>query len=322
MELDLRLWKYGEDDHYIESFLSVRSLAHNEKKKDEQWFHWKFEQSPYGKSIMAMAFDGDVVAGCVALGMGRFSYKGKEYKCALSYDTFVNKDYQGHGLFKKLINLAEEEAKRQQVELLYNFPNYQSITGFRHMGWVYRANESIYKIHPVKPFRMLLNAKSIKQPFIANPSNINDIKHLEFAGEEHTHTSNDNCVRMNWHPDYLKWRFLTYPNAEYYVMNGDVFGIARIGKRGNLKEAQVLLVQSRKNETLTKEDFKKFIKELTKAVSPDFIGVSVSEQSDIYGLLGFYLKVPNRSNFTYKVLGNEVQEDCGFALNAIDYHTY
>lgn len=323
MELELRLWKYGEDDHYIESFLTVRSEAHREEKKDSDWFHWKFEKSPYGKSIMAMAFDGEVVAGCVALGMGRFTYKGKEYKCALSYDTFVNKAYQGHGLFKKLIKLAEEEAKHQQVELLYNFPNTQSITGFRHMGWTYRAGESIYKIRPVNWCKILLNAKSLRRSFVANESNLEQLKTVVIKGGDFPGTSESNCVKMEWYSDYLKWRFLTYPNAEYYILSDeDLFGIARVGRRGNLKEAQVLLVQSRVSESVTKSDYKKFIIGLKKAVSPDFIGVSVSKSSELYPFLCGYVKVPNRSNFTYKILGEDVSPDCDFALNSIDYHTY
>ena len=127
----LRKWDYNEDVRLILSFLEGMSLAHKQNLKTEEWFHLKFEKSPYGKAILACAFDGDVVAGCVAYGMGIVKFRGKDWKCALSYETFVHPEYQGKGLFKKLINLAETELKRENVQFLYNFPNSNSIIGFK-----------------------------------------------------------------------------------------------------------------------------------------------------------------------------------------------
>ena len=324
MALELRLWKYGEDDRYIDSFLRVRSIAHKEALKTEEWFHWKFEQSPYGKAIMAMAFDGDVVAGCVAFGYGKFVYQGKEYKCALSYDTFVNADYQGHGLFKKLIKLAEEESVNQGVELLYNFPNTNSITGFRHMGWEYVAGISVYKLRLRNVLKVLTHIKDLRSVFVSDESNIANLRDISVAPfVQKVDDSGDNCVRYVWSAEYLKWRFFTIANARYFVLNdNELFGIARVGNRGVLKEAQVLLVQRHDGDKITGVDYKRFVKKLNAEVKPDVIGVSCSTKSDVFDKLCCYIKVPNHSNFTYKVLGNEVQQGCDFALNSIDYHTY
>lgn len=136
--MESRIWKYGQDDHYISSFLDGMAVAHKSSPKSEEWFHWKFEQSPYCKAILACAFDNKRVAGCVAYGKGLVKYQNKECPCALSYETFVHPDYQGQGLFKKLIGLAENEAKSQRILFLYNFPNADSLTGFKHMGWICR----------------------------------------------------------------------------------------------------------------------------------------------------------------------------------------
>ena len=51
--MELRLWQYAIDDGFIPSFLEGMSIAHDEPAHDEQWFRWKFEQSPYGKAILA-----------------------------------------------------------------------------------------------------------------------------------------------------------------------------------------------------------------------------------------------------------------------------
>lgn len=317
--MELRLWKYGADDKYIKSFLESASLAHKQPLKSEKWFRWKFEQSPYGKAILACAFDGEVVAGCVALGLGIATHNQREVKCALSYETFVNPNYQGHGLFKKLITLAEESCKALGVEYLYNFPNSQSLPGFKRMGWKFRSKEIEYRIKIVNLFKFIKEIKSLRKPFYANNPKPSGIVYNtiipSYIGEQ-------NIVIPLWTAEYIKWRFIDFPQAQYVIFsNTQYFAIARVGYRGKLKECQILLLQNDKALSY-KKAIALFSKHLISVESPDMISICCARNTSTSHELKYMLKVPTQANFTYKCLSDKIQPETKQILFGIDFHTY
>lgn len=321
--MDIRIWKFGVDDGYINSFLDGMALAHNEDRMSSEWFHWKFEQSPYGKSILACAFDENTVAGCVAYGKGIIEYCGKRYSCALSYETYVHPDYQGKGLFKKLISLAEEEAKCQGVQFLYNFPNENSLTGFKHMGWVCRNDLQQYQIRLVRPMRTLFHIKDLRKPFIPQPSNLIDIKstNLDDIKEEH---SVSNSINPIWTNEYLRWRFFTFPNRRYYVVNNNmVFSIVMVGNRGNLVEAHILYIQSKLPKQKDGRYIGSLIDSIRKDVKPDIVSYRSTAEDGFFLVSRYFFKVPTHSNFCYKVLSDDFPlNSFKMLLPSINAHTY
>lgn len=317
--MELRLWEYGSDDKYIQSFLESASLAHKQPIKSTAWFKWKFEQSPYGKAILACAFDGDIVAGCVALGLGVALHNQREIKCALSYETFVNPKYQGCGLFKKLITLAEESSKALGVEYLYNFPNTQSLPGFKRMGWLYVPKEIEYRIKVINFMRFVRNLKSIKQPFSPNKQNpiINDNLAHRFNNK-----CVHNCIMPLWSEEYIKWRFIDNPQAQYIISNDPrYFAIARVGYRGELKECQILLLQHKEGMNI-KQAVCLFSKYLDEVENPDFISICCTSNTHISHDLKHMIKVPTRANFTYKCLSDDISKNVKLIISGIDFHTY
>lgn len=321
--MELRLWQYAIDDGFIPSFLEGMSIAHDEPAHDEQWFRWKFEQSPYGKAILACAFDDDCVAGCVAYGKGKFRYQGKEFDCALSYETFVHPNYQGKGLFKKLIDLAEKEAQRQRISFLYNFPNTNSLTGFMHMGWICRNDVQQYKIRITRPFHLLSHLLDLKKSFVPNQSNLDKIK-SEVLDDICVGQCNSQVITPVWTSDYLKWRFFTYPNRTYFVINDDeVFSIAMVGMRGRLKDAHVLYVVSKTEDKPTNRCMASVLRKIRKSVKPDLISYSDSLGDDALSRLSGFIKVPSHSNFCYKLLDDSMEiRDFRIVLPSINAHTY
>lgn len=321
--MELRIWQYGFDDQYISSFLEGMAIAHKQKAKSIDWFHWKFEQSPYGKAILACAFDKDRVAGCVAYGKGIIRYHNKDWSCALSYETFVHPDYQGQGLFKKLIDLAEREAISQKIPFLYNFPNANSITGFKHMGWTCRNDVEQYRIRITRFMHLLLNYKDLKKGFVPNVSNLNEIKSivLDDVGVEET---DPDTILPVWTKEYLQWRFFTYPNREYFVINdSNIFAISMVGKRGRLKDVHVLYLVSKQKHIPTHCLTSRVVKVIQQKVKPDFISYSSSIGDDTLSSTFGFIKVPSHSNFCYKVLDKDfVIQNFSMSIPAINAHTY
>lgn len=314
--MEIRLWEYGNDDKFIESFLNSASLAHKQPIKTKEWFKWKFECNPYGKAILACAFDQETVAGCVALGLGIASYRGKTIKCALSYETFVNPSYQGKGLFKKLISLAEDACKKNEVDYLYNFPNSNSLPGFKHMGWNHIPNEIEYRIKIVKPFNLIVNYKSLKKGFVAD-KNINSDNQLMY--DIVSPPINSEVVTPIWTQEYIKWRFLELPHSRYVIYNDlSYIGIARVGYRGKIKECQILLIQCNETQSQYKHT-SSFIKYLKKVEAPTIISMCCAKDSHTSRCL---IKVPNHINFTNKILSEDIDIRALQNISGIDFHTY
>ena len=320
--LDLRLWRYGIDDQLIPSFLEGMKVAHDEPVRSEDWFHWKFEQSPYGKAIMACAFDGGKVAGCVAYGRGIVNFKGANWECALSYETFVHPDYQGQGLFKKLISLAEQEMAKVGIQFLYNFPNENSIKGFKHMGWICRNDIRSFRIKICKPLHVIRQIRDLKISFNPAPSNLSQIINFQLPNLPEEIVPSDTIVPI-WSPDYLKWRFLTYPNREYLICdNEDFFAISMIGNRGQLKSAHILYATSKKVSGVERI-MKKVVKEVRKQIRPDIIEYSSSIMDNSLNKVFGFFKVPAHGNFCYKVLDDRMKiDDFKIILPSINAHTY
>lgn len=320
MSIELRIWKFGEDDSKIDSWLTTASLAHKIPKKTEEWFHWKFEQSPYGKAILACAFDEDKVVGCLSMGKGIMTYNKRHFPCTLSYETFVHPAYQGKGLFKKLVTVLESECKKQGSLLTYNFPNNNSIRGYEHMGFnLVPLTE--FKIRIIKPLRIFKHYKDLRKSFIPEPSNLKEIKDIKPI--ELPLVSLDNVFIPHWSSEYIIWRFLSFPVGHYWIYNLDgIFAIFRTGHRGVLKQAELLHIATSKG-SLSQKQWNLVEKELIKSIKPDIIAVAASKNYPVYPLLKWYIKVPDRSHFTYKYLSDSIaNKEFRMAKCGIDAHTY
>lgn len=320
--MELRTWDFSKDSCYILSFLEGMTAAHHEDERSVDWFHWKFEQSPYGKAIMACAFDGDRVAGCVAYGMGIVQYKGKNWKCALSYETFVHPDYQGQGLFKKLILLAEQEMKKEGIQFLYNFPNANSITGFKHMNWICRNDIRVFRIKLCHPLRVLCNISKMRQSFTPAPSNLSVLKDLRVPELPQPSISSD-VINPLWTKEYIQWRFFTYPNREYLVCDNDkFFSVSMVGSRGSLKSVHILYVTAKDNHETeyVMDEVASYIKQ---QACPDLIEYASTVMDKSLNKVFGFIKVPAHGNFCYKILDDEMQMDeFKIVLPSINAHTY
>ncbi len=321
--MEIRIWNYLNDDYLIPSFLESMALSHKQKKKSIEWFKWKFEESPYGKAVLSCAIENQKIVGCVAYGMGFILFNGTTYSCALSYETFVHPEYQGKGIFKKLILEGEKELQAKSISFLYNFPNASSLPGFRKMNWKLNNNILTYRIKLISILKVLLNFKSLKSSFISNASNIKECLTIDISSFSMNNPVDD-IIRPLWTKEYLKWRFLTHPNREYYIINNnDFFSISMIGFRGKLKEARILFVNVSKKENNQKSIVGEIVNELKKSIKPDFIGYSSTIFDNSFTKNQGFFRVPSRSNFCYKVLdSNLVFDELKIVLPAINAHTF
>lgn len=313
--MQLKIFNYREDNYLINSFLESLSLSHkHDIVKDEEWFNWKFKHNPYGEAILACAIDDDKIIGCVALGKHILNVKGVKYYCALSYETFVHPNYQGKGLFKKLISLAEQEAIKQDIQVLINFPNSNSLPGFTKMTWK-KLDIPEYWIKLINIYNVFKNYKDIKKSYIPLQTNFKDLKRYEYKEKLY-----DN-IYIETSQEFFNWRFYQYPVNNYHIINdNENFAIGRLGKRGKLLELQILISTGDFNPN-------EMIKLFRLETKFDIISFPISKNNITKKKLSsrLFFKVPNKINVCYKIIGNEIPNNINFtelSLNAINYHTY
>lgn len=320
--MELRTWIFDRDDVFIDSFLQGSSLAHHGQLRTKEWFHWKFEQSPYGKAILACAFDENTVAGCVAYGKGLVKYHGREWKAALSYETFVRPEYQGKGLFKKLISLAESQLVKEGVQFLYNFPNSNSITGFKHMKWNCNNNIRRFYIKPLNICHCIFHTKDLRNPFQPFPSNLSFLDWVQMD-KLFIENSGYEVITPIWTKEYLKWRFFSFPNRYYHVIDDDkLFSISMIGKRGKLLTARHLYSISKQGKPMS-DIMGLIIHRIQEETHADLFEFSSTIYDDSIKKVHGFFKVTAHGNFCYKIL-DPVMDVSNFKMvfPSINAHTY
>lgn len=313
------IFNFQKDVHLIDSFLESASMAHNQEKKTEDWFNWKFRDNPFGDSIIACAEEDDKIVGCVAYGIQEFWLKGKTIKGVLSFETFVHPAYQGKGVFSKLIELGEETAKLKGIDLMLNFPNSNSLRGFLKGGW--KSIESPeYWIKGRNLWTIPINYKHIRMGFKPNKSNI-DLLKTPYEFVQNPEQQLTSVITA----EYLKWRFFSFPVTEYIIIDTkDFYSVIRMGTRGGVREGQVLFVHTKHSDKFKMADF---IKECQRKANYDVLSFSITKTNKFRKSLRnyFFLKVPNKTNICYKILNDAIIKDeevINISLNAINYHTY
>lgn len=320
--ISIRSFDKEKDLDSIDSFLQSRQESHNLSYKDsEEWFKWKFLNSPKGPAIMPTAFKENKIVGANYYGIYPLIKNKNVISAILPYEAFVHQSAQGKGLFKKLIKSAEETALERNVEIMLSFPNKNSVRGFISSGWEYVPNHITYWIKPSFKLRFLANILDLKKSI--KPNKPNGKNNFDF-GKVKNGLYKDQIHGL-WSKEYLDWRFNIMPQAEYFHLKQDSLElIARIGFRGKLKETHILFIDF-KTDKFDKKEFKQAIKRLKKQTNYDFISFPNSSHHPIHDKmksLGFF-KVPSGGQFCYKVLDESLKsKNLKFSLCGIDAHTY
>lgn len=314
------IFDYKQHSHLIGSFLKSAALAHSHSvHKNVEWFNWKFRENPFGEAILACAEENEKIIGCVAYGMQPFLLSGNEVMCALSFENFVHPSYQRKGIFKKLISLSEKETQKKDINLLFVFPNRNSLPGYERMGWK-KLPSPEYWIKGKNLLTLPFSLNELRKGFQPGNSNL-------YALETATSFSQnpDKILTSLITLNYLKWRFFSYPVSNYVVIeNDELYSVLRMGKRGQIKEAQVLFINRKKDKNI---NLTKFIKVCKAKTNYDILSFPISKDNSIRKNLkkAFFMKVPNQTNICYKILNKDVVKDEDLqkiSINAINYHTY
>ena len=256
-DLKIKLWD-NKDAEKVEAFVDILKTVFPESDHSAAFFLWKHTQNPWGPSIVTYAEEPVTgkVAAVRAFWRHQIGYSDKILLAFQPCDTATHPDFRKQGLFRKLTQLALEEAQKQKASFVFNFPNPQSKPGYLKMGW-HDMGRVITLFKPLN-FRRILKHLLINR---GKPGRFVPLKKVSGHGQEwdsealgqlHSRNKMEETAAIHGGRDggMLYWRFLRHPNNAYELIDCDsCSAIVCLGRRGRLRELLIVEPLFRINES-------------------------------------------------------------------------
>ncbi|WP_299115587.1 GNAT family N-acetyltransferase [uncultured Winogradskyella sp.] len=211
---------------YLECF------KNNDNVKDHSKVEWQFFESHFQNDFVVIAEDpsNERPAGIYAMATVKFQINGKDYLSAQSLDTITDINYRGKGLFTNLANRIYERGEKEGLELVYGFPNGNSIHGFtRKLKWdnldpipfLIKPLKTKYFTSKIKPLKWFPNINLSALDFKLNYKTklVEDFSFPEEVNRLWDVFSKDISVSVKRDKEYLDWRYIKKPNEDYKIIH-------------------------------------------------------------------------------------------------------
>lgn len=133
MQLHTIRWFQPND---VDDFLDLYADVFDAWHVDREWFAWKYVDTPYVDRvpILVAERDGELVGArpFFALPM---AVGGRRLTALQPADTMVRSDHRGQGIFSGMTRRAIDHYGPREPGFFFNFPNEQSLPGYRKLGW-------------------------------------------------------------------------------------------------------------------------------------------------------------------------------------------
>ena len=104
--------------------------AHNVEIYNDRYWDWQYNELPTGISFVYAAWDGKRLIGYFHVPVYRCLIDGQQMLIGNVQDVAVNPDFRRMGVFRGLSEFANQDIDKTEVDLLYTFPNENSIRTF------------------------------------------------------------------------------------------------------------------------------------------------------------------------------------------------
>ncbi len=264
-----------------------KSLGEGLIPKSEEYFKWKHEQNPFGKSKILLAKEEGKIVGLRAFMKWKWKDGNEIITAVRAVDTATDPAFQGKGIFKKLTLQAVEECKSEGCGLVFNSPNENSRPGYLKMGWEDEGRMPLLiKVGSLLPsFYSEGKAENIYSQFSVK-------KQFEKLNDKYVFPVVDDQVYTPLSADYLNWRFKDCPIVTYGAIIekdfGIVFRLKRINKFVELRICEIWERDKSANKLL-----KKALRKIVSAAKPIMVSCAPSPLiSSKMGFFGPFLKGP------------------------------
>lgn len=219
-----------------------RSLGETSSQKTEAIWRYKHIDNPFGKSLVLIAIQNEIIIGVRAFMRWNWQLGDKNFTAFRAVDTATDPDHQGKGIFKKLTLKAIEIGAQNGDNFVFNTPNDQSRPGYLKMGWEI-VGKVYVNIKPVIPFsrgnEIEVNKNSeISNQVLLETKDTNAGKKMLFTPKDH---------------NYLSWRYKNCLLQEYLIYEtNEVFVAGYLKKHKYFNELRISEFISNGNNKLAK----------------------------------------------------------------------
>lgn len=230
---ELRRYKHCFDQNESEKDLAVLKWFHQDNPRKERSIIYAIE--PASRNIAAIYTYLPTEMNCM----------GTNIPSLQSFDTLTDHRHRGKGLFIQLASKLAERETAKGNELVFGFPNENSVNGFvKKLGFTY-FGEVPFLIKPLRVsyfIKKIINGRKITgkdsncainaEKEIDLP-NTHSIKIISKFGSDYEklwkRVKKSIPISVNRNADYMNWRFVAKPHAEYlrygYYEGSDLKGV-------------------------------------------------------------------------------------------------
>ncbi|MGM0946812.1 MAG: GNAT family N-acetyltransferase [Bacteroidota bacterium] len=250
------------DMDQIQSLLKA-SLGERLLPKTKDFWIWKHQENPFGRSPVLLAEKDNQIIGLRTFLKWEFQEKGAIFKALRAVDTAIHPSFQGKGLFKKLtLSLLEAEIHHDYV---FNTPNQKSLPGYEKMGW------NKWGKLPIKVFPVLFQSKNRglkKNDWNQVRKLINSLETDEKLNEK---------LQTHLIPGYISWRYEKCPIVNYFFLSDEhsFLLIYRVKQGKSGKELRITdLFCSNSYNSQSRKSLNLELKELIKTAGVSWVSFS------------------------------------------------
>jgi GNAT superfamily N-acetyltransferase len=245
---DLVVRSYGDEDESEVLDLLRGSLGGGPAgQRTPEYFRWKHLENPFGRSYMIVAESEGRIIGFRALMRWRFRIEDHTIEAVRPVDTVTHPDHRGRGVFSRLTHTALDSI-RDEVDLVFNTPNSNSLPGYLKMGWQVVGQVPVW-IRVCRPAsyvvwklrgRQVGGEPQLERPIVAAPSAAEVLADDAVTGLLQAEEVPSWGYSTASSVAYLRWRYATAPLLGYHAVreerNGNLIGLAffRVRPHGSL----------------------------------------------------------------------------------------
>lgn len=239
VDTELFVRPYRDDDEPEVLELLIGSLGEGPAgERSPAYLRWKHLRNPFGRSFMIVAESEGRIIGFRALMRWRFRVGDRTIEAVRPVDTVTHPDHRGRGVFSMLTRTALDSL-RDEVDLVFNTPNQNSLPGYLKMGWQVVGDVPIWVrvCHPVRFAASKLkrggdtDRDETDRPVVDAPTAGEALSDARAVGA--LIEASDTPASGYWTPrsvDYLRWRYGDAPHlgyrAVYEERAGELIGLA------------------------------------------------------------------------------------------------
>lgn len=215
--------------------LKLLNLSLGEKEnldRNSEYWNWKHERNPFGRSIMLLGYEEKKLVGVRAFLRWQFHWKGQILNAVRPVDSVTHPQARRRGVFSRLTNAACRVAEQDRTDFIFNTPNKNSLPGYLKLGWqeVGTLPVMMKMVKPIKLTWNILKARFRRNHWYGLKENSTFTESLErvtclFENEREiielisreAGKGKDESIATVKNISFLKWRYTRHPQREYYV---------------------------------------------------------------------------------------------------------